>query len=93
MRLQFIVNFAMAASKMTTAFVQEFTQLLELKGLKANDHLEKLNACLWEHKFPYKAESVHSKYFLTHSANRMGLLISPHNAHRNAARIENVGGG
>jgi hypothetical protein len=42
---------------------------------------------LERHKLVYKLETVLPKYFLTHKYNRGGLMLSPHNAHRNAQRL------
>ena len=68
-----------------------FKSVIELKGLKANEHFQNLLACLKEHNLLYTVANIHPKFFLTHSANRGGLLLSPHNVHRNAARIRKCG--
>jgi hypothetical protein len=79
------------ASKVTAEFKKEFNQLLELRSVTANEQLQKLLECLRSHKFLYSVDSINAKYFLAHKANRGGLLLSPHNVHRNAARIHRCG--
>ena len=79
------------ASKVTAEFKNEFKQLLELRQVTANEQLQKLLECLRSHKFLYSVDSINAKYFLAHKANRGGLLLSPHNVHRNAARIHRCG--
>ena len=80
-----------AVSGMTAAFRKAFKENLAVKGLPPNDHLKLLLACLWEHKLIYHVEIIDCKLFLTHKNNRGGLLLSPHNAHRNAAKIHVAG--
>ena len=59
--------------------------------MPANEHLQSLVQCLRDHKMIYLLKSVSAKFFLTHKANRGGLLLSPHNVHRNAGRIKACG--
>jgi hypothetical protein len=82
---------AAMASKITEAFKREFDELLELKQVTANEHLQKLLESLRKHTLMYKVDSINAELFLTHKANRGGLLLSPHNVHRNAARIKSCG--
>ena len=84
-------RFIMSHSKITEVFMDMFKSVIELKGLKANEHFQNLLACLKEHNLLYTVANIHPKFFLTHSANRGGLLLSPHNVHRNAARIRKCG--
>ncbi len=79
------------ASNITTAFEEEFEKLLETKHATANDQFQSLQGCLRTHNCLYSVESINVKFFLTHKANRGGLLLSPHNVHRNAARIHLCG--
>ena len=75
---------------LSKSFRDEFAGGLKLK-LPANEHLDVLKKILKEHKLLYTLEKVHPKYFVTHPANRGKLMLSPHNVHRNAARIHGVG--
>ena len=77
---------------MTPQFKREFRETLAIKGLAPNDHLKLLLACLREHKLIYEVNVINVKDFLTHLNNRGGLLLSPHNAHRNAVKIQAGGG-
>ena len=79
------------ASKVTAEFRKEFKQLLELKSVTANEQFQKLLECLRSHQFLYHVDSINAKFFLVHKANRGGLLLSPHNVHRNAGRIHKCG--
>ena len=80
----------MAVSKLSEEFTSEFQQLLQSKGFAANEHLQSLVACLRKHNYIYTIQ-IHPQFFLTHKANRGGLLLSPHNVHRNAGRIQACG--
>ena len=77
--------------KITPEFRDEFSKLLELKDKSANEQLQLLVGCLKAHKMIYMVENIEPKFFMTHKANRGGLLLSPHNVHRNGARIAKVG--
>ena len=81
----------MSHSKITKGFQVEFQKLLDMKNVKANEHFQLLITCLREHNLVYTVEKVNPKYFLTHYSNRGGLLLSPHNVHRNAGRIHKCG--
>ena len=82
----------MASSKITCKFKDEFKAIINApKNVKANELLQELLDCLREHKILYSNKQIPAKYFLTHKANRGGLLLSPHNVHRNAARIHTCG--
>ncbi len=78
-------------SVMSKEFTEEFSRLLKLKGKAPNDHLALLMDCLRRHKLVYRAERVNPNLFLAHKNNRGGLLLSPHNVHRNAAKISAAG--
>ena len=78
-------------TQLTEAFKKEFTNVLGTKKLKANEHMDMLMECLRKYNLVYKVDNIPPKFFLTHSANRGGLLLSPHNVHRNAARIHAAG--
>ena len=75
---------------LTNAFRDEFAAALKLK-LPANEHLDVLKNILKSHNLLYTLEKVHPKHFVMHPANRGKLMLSPHNVHRNAARIHGVG--
>ena len=79
------------ASRVTPAFRAEFQKLLELRKVTANEHLQALFECLHNHKFSYWVAQIKVEHFLVHKANRGGLLLSPHNCHRNASRIHKCG--
>ena len=81
----------MSFSKITPGFQVEVETILNLKGKKANEHFQSLISCLREHQLIYTVDKAHPKLFLTHGANRGGLLLSPHNVHRNAGRIHKCG--
>ena len=78
-------------SKMTSQFKKEFGVILSKKMLTANEVMQEALACLCHHKLSYELLGVHCKFFLTHKTNRGGLMLSPHNCHRNAARICSAG--
>jgi len=78
-------------SRMTPQFMQEFGDCLKQKGLPPNKNFAELVDMLHQHKMCYKASPLNPKVFLTHSKNRGGLLLSPHNAHKNAASIAAAG--
>ena len=82
----------MACSKYCPEFVKEFKAILdEATNSSANEILQQALACLKKWKHCYKISQVSPKFFLTHMYNRGGLLLSPYNAHRNAARINRCG--
>ncbi|CAK0801107.1 unnamed protein product [Prorocentrum cordatum] len=78
-------------SQLTEAFKTEFQKILNLKKMKANEHMDMLMTCLRAHKLAYAVNGIEPKFVLARSANRGGLLLSPHNVHRNAARIHAAG--
>ena len=70
------------------SFDKEFKAALAARG--ANTEGEIYSNCmkvLEKFKLVYKLESVHPRFFLTHKYNRGGLMLSPHNAHRNAEKL------
>ena len=77
--------------KLPPEFVGEFQKVLGQRHPKTNEHLDKLLESLDKHKLLYTIEKVNPKFFITHKGNRGGLLLSPHNVHRNAARIHRCG--
>ena len=76
---------------MTSEFKEEFQKILDRKGMAPNDHMALLMECLKENKLMHTVENVNPNLFLTHKNNRGGLLLSPHNVHRNAAKIQAAG--
>ena len=79
-------------ARVTPAFKAKFEEILaDAAGNQANETFQKAMDCLREHHLLYKLPDTHCKYFLTHKSNRGGLLISPHNVHRNGANIHRVG--
>ena len=75
--------------KITEAFKAEFTSILMLNK-PANEVLQGAMGFLKEHAMIYSIKAE-SKFFLVHKDNRGGLMLSPHNVHRNAANICKVG--
>jgi hypothetical protein len=78
------------ASKMSDAFKSEFAAGLARKSLPPNEHFMLMCEMLRKHKMCYKL-LAHPRLFMTHYKNRGGLLLSPHNAHKNAAQIKRAG--
>ena len=76
---------------LTPEFIKEFKSALESQEFSANEQLQNLLNILRAHKLLYHVDTIHCKFFLVHKANRGFLMLSPHNCHRNAARIESVG--
>ena len=80
------------ANKMTTEFDKMFTGILAKAGsTAANEVLQEAMKCLTRYKLSYELNFVNCKFFLTHKTNRGGLMLSPHNCHRNAAKIDSGG--
>jgi len=75
---------------LSPAFVAEFGCILK-KTNAANEVLDEAMQCLERHKLSYRMSSVSCKFFLPHKNNRGGLMLSGHNAHRTAARIQKCG--
>jgi len=73
--------------RMTEAFTSEFGEILDRKYAKPNEHFQDLVTCLKKHLMCYRSPKLHPSLFLTHLKNRGGLLLSPHNAHKNAANM------
>ena len=81
-------------SRVTNNFKQEFEAILAEEG--KHPYNEILRRCLHsmrEHKLLYVLEKVDCSQFLVHRKNRGGLLLSPHNVHKNAEKIHRVGAG
>ena len=78
-------------SKLQSDWKVGLAHLLKQTHVKPNTHFEQLIAYLKEQKLVYTVDDIKPEFFLTHKANRGGLLLSPHNAHRNGARIKNAG--
>ena len=81
----------MTMAKMSKDFKQEFGIIIVKKSISANELLQEALQCLFRHKLAYELHGVLCKYFLTHKTNRGGLMLSPHNVHRNASRIASAG--
>ena len=79
------------ASKFTPAFCFEFTVILAEKNTKANEVFQQAMACLRLRKSAYNLSKQHCKFFIPHKKNRGGLMLSPYNVHRNAAKIHKAG--
>ena len=72
-------------------FRQEFSAILaKFKTKSANEVFFEAMDCLRKWNFTYLLQ-LEPKYVLTHPVNRGGLMLSPYNAHRNAATIHRVG--
>ena len=83
---------AMAAAKMSAQFKVGFQRVLnDAKTMKANEAFQACMELLKEHKLLYTIKELECKFLLTHKENRGGLMLSPHNAHRNAAKIHMCG--
>ena len=82
----------MADSKVSgnAAFEAKFQACLDEKGFAPNEHFAKLVNILEEYGMIYVIK-IHAKYFLVHKGNRGGLLLSPHNCHKNAEGIRRSG--
>ena len=78
------------AVSLPALFCEEFGKLIRAQQ-SANEHFQSLMACLRSHNLAYSIDKVAPKHFLTHPKNRGGLMLSPHNVHRNAARIHQAG--
>ena len=87
----FISISVIMTTKLTAEFKKEFAKILDTNGLAPKEHFEQLGDCLEAHKMMYMMGPTHCNFFMTHSANRGGLLLSPHNAHKNAADIHQSG--
>ncbi len=72
------------------AFEAEFQACLDLKNLAPNKHFAKLVRILEAYGMIYVIK-IHSKYMLVHKGNRGGLLVYPHNCHKNAKSIRAAG--
>ena len=70
-----------------SAFDQEFAKALSARGVPEGEIYGNCIKILDKYKLAYKLQTVHPRFFLTHMANRGGLMLSPHNAHRNATRL------
>jgi len=75
---------------MSPQFKEEFQKILNLK-MPPNDHMALLVECLKKNHLMHTVENINPNLFLTHKNNRGGLLLSPHNVHRNAAKIHAAG--
>ena len=76
----------------TAAFAKEFQGVLdEIAKMSANEGLHKMMDVLRKHNLMYRIDTMPSKHLLCHPENRGGLMLSPHNVHRNAARIHSGG--
>ena len=78
-------------SNVSQQFKEEFAVILNQKDFTPNEQLQSLLDCLRLHHLLYTMEKAVAKLFLVHKENRGGLLVSPHNVHRNALRIYNCG--
>ena len=71
-------------------FKAEFEASLSARGAP-NEVFQGCMACISKHGHAYTLHEVHSRFFIPHRQNRGGLILSPHNAHRNAEVIYRVG--
>ena len=81
---------AVMASRITPEFRAEVNSVLMKAKLPANELYQLCMQVLAKHKLTYTTKAQ-CKYFLVHKANRGGLMLSPHNVHRNASNIHKVG--
>ena len=75
---------------MSAAFRAEFRASINKKDLVPNEHFAALVDVLQSHNMCYSIKAQ-PRLFLTHVKNRGGLLLSPHNVHKNAAGIKAAG--
>ena len=71
---------------MTSAFKAEFQAALAAKVPEGEIYGNCIKI-LFDHKLAYELADINPRFFLTHKENRGGLMLSPHNAHRNATRL------
>ena len=71
-------------------FATKFQKVLDSPG-KANEGFQGAMTMLREHGYAYPLQNVHPSLFMTHTENRGGLMLSPFNCHRNAAKVHSVG--
>ena len=76
------------SAALSKEFDTEFRAVLGLRARvpEAEIYLKCLKV-LEKHELVYQLDAVKPKFVLTHKANRGGLTLSPHNAHRNAHRL------
>ena len=79
------------SSRITPEFRRQFSRILAAKGYGKGEHFKELLGCISEHNLSYTLDEVPCKYFLTHKANRGGLMLSPFNAHSNAGGVSDHG--
>ena len=73
-------------------FIAEFRAILSHRSSKpVNTIFKEAMECLDKHHLSYKVSKIHNKFMFVHNKNRGGLGLSPHNCHRNAAKIDKVG--
>ena len=77
----------MSSQQPQAAFDQEFTAALAARGAPEGEVYGNCMKILEKYKLCYHLENVNPRFFLTHRHNRGGLMLSPHNAHRNATRL------
>ena len=77
-------------AQLNEQFKAEFRSALQPKG-SCNEVFQKCMEVMREHKVLYTIQGMKCMYFLTHKFNRGGLMLSPHNAHRNGAVVHKGG--
>ena len=77
-------------AQLNELFIRDFRSVLKSKG-SCNEVYQRCMDCMREHKLLYTLQEILCKFFLTHKFNRGGLMLSPHNAHRNGAVIHKGG--
>ena len=76
-------------SRLTPEFRAEFSTVLKQAKLPVNDLFHLRTEVIKKHELSYTTKAE-CKYLLVHKANRGGLMLSPHNVHRNASNIQKV---
>ena len=80
-------------TRLTEDFRVEFEAALAQENiLPYNEVLQLCLDAMNEHKLSYVLQNADNSLFLVHAKSRGGLMLSAHNAHRNAEKIYSVGG-
>ena len=77
-------------ARMTPEFKNELSTVLKTMKKPANEKFQMWMEVLNKHKLSYTIRA-HCRYFLEHKSSRGGLMVSPHNVHRNGSNIHQVG--
>eukprot|EP00959_Pyramimonas_sp_CCMP1952_P389672 8165746-Pyramimonas_sp.AAC.1 len=59
-------------AELSQAFKRVFQNTLDMKKMKANEHLDRLMQCLRGHKLAYTVDHIPPEFVLAHAVNRGG---------------------